>query len=389
MNLLQIPFKDYQDSYVPFLPIQAKLIFTSIQENVHHTVKLIDKIFLKPELILTVTQLAIAILSFLPSIRPVLEFPKQVCKDVKNCTTMIKGLRSVNEFLNINLGGTSLIFNISRMMMSIISTLILIDRTKLLNINMIKLHAASIPIFGLLPWGGLFSFSVIGLTGTAILFNLEKKNKLQNLEDRIKNEKLEFWSQPLKLDVIQQKLFKYKNKILKSQQNIAIYNNLIKEGKQLEKELDEKPNQSSQLYACQKALEEISRTLEEQQNQLDKCKQKLSQWELLEKNWAHIKPQELKDFQQAKQKKWDKKLNKIRQEKKANFMSIVNNAVILSRQALIILGVAYGYGIITLPFLVNAGLDAFIAGSSITNTCIAKSVKKTVISPVDPSEFIN
>lgn len=384
INPVKEKFEDYQVKYETILPIKVKKALTYAQIHVHHAMTAIDKFLQVPEFALRTMQFSVAILSFFPMIQPFLETPGQFCKDIKNLISLSKGLKTIDGFLNFKFLWKPVILNISGMIFLIITNLILIDRCKLLNLCAIKTGLAAIPVFGVLPWGGWLPFSITGMMGVTTLFAWDKGIELEKNRHLIKTEKIGFWSQPLDLHAIpERQIKKYQAKILKLEKEVDGYHALIQEGRLIESELNRHPDQSCHIFACQKALDELTQTLVKREANLKGYQEKFSQWELLEKNWIHIDSGELENFREAKQLKWEGKLNQIEGEKRVNLISIVSNIIIISRQALVIISVASGYGIVNLPFLVNAGLDAFIAGSSIANFFMKASIKKIKTLPVN------
>lgn len=389
MNPLKATFEDYQAQYDTILPLKAREVLTYVQIKVRHAVAVIDESVQIPEFVLRIGQFVVAAFSLFPSIDPLLEGPKQFCKDVKNFTNVVKGMKSVDGFLHFKFHWKSLILNISGLTLFIVSSLSLIDRFNFYNVTPIKISLTALPILGILPWGGLLPLSVVGLMGMISLFAIEKMGKLQEDKMRIKSDKLSFWSVPFDLAKVQENQLKYQTKILDLKEKIAAYEVLIEKGTEVEDDLIQRSDQSSRFVACQKALSELSETLKKTDKILKKVEQKSEQWNLLEKNWSYIDSQEVENFRQAKQAKWEKKLEKIECEKRATMLSISNSILILARQALVIVSVATGYGIVTLPFLVNIGLDAYVAGTGMMTFFMKRSIKKIKIPSEDLATYIN
>lgn len=389
MNPLNATFEDYQAQYETVLPLNVRNGLTYVQVQIHYVVTVIDGVIQFPDIVLRTTQLAVAVFSFVPPIAPALEMPKQFCKDAKNLINVIKGLKSIDGFLEFKLSWQPIVMNISGITLLIVSALSLIERVNWVDVHAIKVFLTAIPIFGSLPYGGLLPFSIAGLMGMTACFGSDKRSKLIKDEAYIKNEKFVFWSHPLDLNTVQQRQAKYETRVLNLQAEIAAYEELIEDGKQVQDELDEYPDQAHRVYACQKALEELSAAWGKKVKDLSKSKEKASQWSALGRDWNQINLQELEDFRQAKYAKWEAKLDRIQLEKKANFIAITNNVIIFSRQALVIISVAMGYGIVTLPLIVNVGLDGTVAGCGLATFCMKRSIKKIKIPRVNLDKYVH
>lgn len=389
MYSLNATFEDYQAQYDTFLPIQLREGLTYLQTNIHYAVSVIDETFQVPEFVLRIIQFSVAILSVFPSIHSSLEMPKQFCKDAKNFTNCVKGLKAVDGFLNFKFAWKLMMLNVSGMTLFIVSTLSLIERAQLLDVAAIKVYLTAIPVFGILPWGGLLPFSIVGLMSLAALLAVDKRSMLTEEEARIHNEKLAFWSQSLDLSTVQIREQRYLDQVSGLNQEIAAYKTLITNGNQIENELNQGEDQAKEIYICCKALEELISTLKKKETELAKYEQKSAEWTGLERNWNHIDSEELENFQKAKLEKWETKLTKIKREKRYSLLSIANNIIILSRQAVVITGVACGYGVVVLPLLINVGLDAVVAGCGMVNFFMKRSIKKMQISPISLSHYVN
>jgi hypothetical protein len=381
MNLTT--FEDYQAQYATSLPIKLREGLTCLQTNVHYAVSVIDATFQTPECVLRIIQLSVALLSLFPSISPSLAIPKQFCKDAKNFTNCIKGLKAIDGFLNFKFAWKCIILNVSGMTLFIVSTLSLIERAQVVDVAAIKAYFIAIPVFGVLPYGGLLPFSIVGLMGIAALLALEKRSKLVEEEIRIKNKKIVSWSQPLDLQTVQIREKNYQTQVSNLQKESDAYQKLINTGKKIQSELDQCKDQTKKIYTCCKALKALNSIYQKKQTELMKYEKKYSEWKTLKENWNHINQQDLEVFRKAKQDKWKIKLNKIQAEKRSNLLSIANNIIILSRQALVIMSVATGYGIVVLPLSINIGLDAVVAGCGIANFLIKRSIKEIKIPPVN------
>jgi hypothetical protein len=381
-------FNEYQAKYESsFLPESMGKRWKGFKMGVHRLVAIVDEHVQLPELTIRTLQLGTTILSCFPSVDPLLEMPRQLCKDAKNFTNFLKGVKSIDGFLNFKFTVRHIVLNVSGMTLFILSGISLVDRFRLLDVSVVKIGLSTIPVFGILPFGGLLSLSLLGLLGSVAVLSLEKQQKLQKEIERIKEEKLAFWKQ-LDLSKVQERQRKYEKRISELGKEVEAYQKLKTEGEESARKLNAHPEQIKERNACQKALQEINRALQERQQKLDLYQKKLSQWKTLEDQWEQMNPQKLKEFCQAKEKKWQAKLSKIHYEKRTNLFSLVTNATVISRQVLTIVPVMLGYGLVTLPLALNVGLEVVGSGSGVKSFFMKKSLKKMKISPaVDLTEY--
>ncbi len=382
-------FEDYQAKYeVSYLTEALNKGLDDVRKKVHCIVVFVENVYQGPDVIVKVVQLSVAIFSCFSRWDIYLDAPKQFCKEARNVSNFVKGLKSVEGILNFQSYWKIVILNISGMTLFILSSFTLMDRFHLLNVAVIKESLAMIPTIGVLPYGGLLPLSIIGLMSMVILFSLEKGRKMVKQIDLLKNGKLAFWQQPLELPQIQDRQVKYEARVSKLKAEIACCTDLLQEGERVEEELSERLDQTSKLRACQKAIQEIHSIQADKQISLDKYEKKYAQWMTLEKEWNHVTTQELEDFRQAKESKWLMKLNKIEREKVMNWLSILINITVISRQIFALGAVLLRYGVVALPFLPNTCLDIIGPGCGIANFFVKRAVKKMMVPIVDPAHYI-
>lgn len=386
----QASFDDYQVKYesFPFLPERLHDGIDHLRNGVHVLFSAIEEIYQQgPDVVMKTMQVSVAILSCIPSLEPFIMAPKQFCKEAKNFTDVIKNLKSIDGLLNFfQLPPTLIILNLSGTLLFILSSITIIDRFKLGDVSTIKMRLASIPIFGVLPYGGLLALSVIGLMAPVILLSLEKKRKLEKEESRIKNEKLAFWSTDLDQAKVTKKKRLVKAKLEKFRQEVKSIAQLIKAGKSAEKKYDP-INQAHKIKACQKAIQELILQLKDKQAKVAQYKKKNSQWEAIRKKWAQIDRQELEAFRKAKENKWQVRLNKLEREKNMNLITIAGSIAVLSRQFLAVGGAMTGYGPLAFPLLFNSGLEVVISGGGIANFFLKRAIKKIKAPSVDLADY--
>lgn len=382
-------FEDYQAKYeTSFLLERLSHQLNDLRRGVHGFVSFVDVAYQKPDVMIKMIQLSVAIFSCFPSLSFAVEAPKQFCKEARNFSNFIKGLKSVDGMLNFQFYWKKIILNIAGMTLFILSSLTLIDRFRLLNISTIKGHLAAIPLLGVLPYGGLLPLSVIGLMSIVVLLSLDTRKKIAKEIDRLKNEKLVFWQQPLIINKVQERQVKYETRVIKLKKEIAACTDLVKEGERVEAELSLDLTQVLKIKACQKALQELTSIQTNQQTVLDKYERKYSQWNALEREWDYIDLKEVENFRQAKESKWLAKLDKIGSEQMINLLSIASSVGVMSRQLFVIGTVISGYGVIAIPLLANAGIEVVISGGGIVNFFMKRSIQKMTTPSVDFAQFL-
>ncbi|WP_068466917.1 hypothetical protein [Candidatus Protochlamydia phocaeensis] len=381
-------FEAYQSKYeTGFLVGKWNEGLSQVRKQFNRTISVIDEIYQGPDMVLKTTQLGISIFSNFPSVSVYLEVPKQFCKDARNLSNFVKGLKSLNGLLNIQLHWNSLIRTAAGITLFILSSISLIERAQLFNVSTIRIRLAAIPILGILPYGGLLSLSLIGLIGMTALNSFEKSKKLNEQTEHLKEGKLAFWSQPLTLAKIQERQAKYQARVLRLKEEVSHYNQLIQEGRLTEETYRQSINQASKRRACQKALKELRSLLEDKQATLDEYANKQSQWTSLEEKGTEIKQPALEKFRQAKAYKWQIKLDKLQQEKTVNRISMGGNAATLFRQIFTVGTVCLGYGPTALPAPLLLGLEMIGIGCGLTNFFMRRSIRKMTISPVDLAHY--
>lgn len=392
MNPIYVTFEDYQAKYEasPVLPTKLNAGFNLFRKRVHCVFSAIEKAYQQgPDVVIKTIQLSVSILSCFPSLESSLKIPKQFCKEAKNFTDLIKNLKSIDGLLNFSkFYSKSFILDVSGTLLFILSSITIIDRFQLLDVSIVKVNLAAIPVLGLLPYGGLIALSIFGLMGPTIILSLEKKRKLEKEENRIKSGKLAIWSQSLNLTRVGEKQTKYKFKIAKLEGEIKSYSKLIKNGQRIKQKL-QRLNQVPKVKSCQKAIQELTSLAKDKQAILDQYNKKYSQWASLKKKWDHIPRQELEDFRQAKENKWQAKLNKIDYEKKGNLLTIGGSMAILTRQIFAVGSVLAGYGVVALPLLFNTGLEVVISGGGIANFFIKRTIQKMELPSIDLACYVN
>lgn len=383
-------FEDYQAKYeISYLAEELNKRLNDMRGKVHRIVIFVENAYQGPDVIVKIVQLGVAIFSCFSTFDIYLDVPKQFCKEAKNVSNFVKGLKSIEGIFNFQFYWKIVILSLSGTTLFILSSLTLLDRFRLLNVTMIKEYLATIPVLGVLPYGGLLPLSMIGLMSILILFSWEKGKKMARQIDKFKNGKLVFWQQPLELPQIQNRQVKYETKVSELKEKVAFCTELLQEGERVEEELSERLDQTFKLRACQKAIQEIHSIQANKQITLDKYEKKYSQWTALAREWKHVTSQELENFRQAKESKWLIKVNKIERERVMNWLSILNNITVISKQMFPLGAVVLGYGLMDLPFFLKTYLDIVGSSCGIVNFFAKRAIRKIIVPTVDPAQYIS
>lgn len=377
-----ITFEQYQDKYghykFPSLPEEIlEKAFTKVKIGISHISMTAVQAIRGPNLVIKVAQVGIKTFSLIPRLAPHLDWTKLLLKDIKVVTNWINGLQSVNGMLNLKLSWKIITLNVSGLTLFVLSSITLAEKF-LFNFTTLKTALAAIPIFGVLPFGGLLNLAITGLTGSLFLLSLDKRKKLENTAKKI-NEKIAFWEAPLDANKIQERQIKYDGKISKLALSIAFKEQQIIDGKQAEKTIPQ--DEQRKLKIHQKALEKLINVIDKENIELRSLEKKKHQWGYLGNHLNEIKIENIQSYQQAKENKWKIKHIKIGKEKKINLLSMANNIIGITKQIIIVTTVVSGVGLVALPFA-TLGLSLASTGISLTNYFIKKSIKEMKTSPI-------
>lgn len=219
MTDVAVTFADYQAKHTSILPKKLSAGLDYVRGKIRCIATAIENNIPVPNLIIRTAQLGVTTLAYAPSIDPHLPFAKQICKDAKNFTNVIKGMKTIDAILHFKFSWRTLVLNISGMVLLIVSAVSLLERFKLVMVMVtaIKVGLAALPIFGILPFGGLLALSIIGLMGTVFIMLREKRIKLEQQATAINDKnfgKLAFW-ESLNLSKVQDKHNDYVTKVVK------------------------------------------------------------------------------------------------------------------------------------------------------------------------------
>ena len=367
------------------IPVPVQKTFSQLKSKFHDVATVVDQWNQVPEIIVKVIQFASGLFSFFPAFEPYMGVPKQFSKEAKIFTNLFKGFRSIDNLLHLSVAWKALMMQASTLTIFAVSILSFVDRYALFELTAIKVMLASIPIFGILPYGGVLTLALAALFGTMFLFALEKKKKL-DLDEKALNQNAAFWSQTFDESKVDQRLEKYENSAEELQEEIELYDALINEGDKQETDLIVQNAWSYKRYACQKAIEDLKATRDSKQKELSKYEDKSDNWNQLKTEWSTLDQADIERFRQAKEEKWALKLDRLHYEKNSNLISIGTSAFMFSRQILTI-GAALSKGA-SLPFAANMTLELIGAAGDITNFIRKRGLLNYKIPPVDIAEFI-
>lgn len=371
---MSITFQEYQSKFESSFAKSLNVKWNNFRKKIRKLTPAVDEMVQVPNLLIRMVSFTAVIFSYFPQFCARAEMYKQIGKDAKNFTNVLRGVKSVDGILHFQFTWKVVILNISGTIFAILSALSLIDRSQLVNLKPIKGPLSSIPIFGILPYGGLLSLSILGLMGTTVYVSLEKRTKLQKQVDFIREKKLLFWS---KLDLAKVQELRTKNevKVSKLKKELSHYEKLLEEGKQVEKQI-EPSCEKRKTQSCQKAIKTLIPIITDKKKALEKSEKKLSQWDGLVSNWDHLEPKQLEDIRLSKVNQWRKKLKKVQWERGSALLGAITNMTIIARQVFSLITVTAGFGIKPMPLIFNVGLELIGITCDYTNFFLKRTIKR-------------
>lgn len=387
MNTNISNFNDYKMQFErPFVVEKIEQGFNCFRGTVHKVVTRIDEAYQFPDLIIKTVQVAVALFSNMTFLCPFLTIPKKFCKEAKNFANCFKSLKSVDGMLNLKWNTKIIVINFSGITFFTLSLITLLDRFDLYSALKIKRVLSNIPLIGMLSYGGLWPLSIVGLMSTAALFSYENQKKVEMKLSTIAHQKISYWSNSLTLDKVQLKQKKYESKLEELKENIDFLCKLSDEGMdQLEKATDSLHQTSS----CQKAINQLTKELKGAQREYDHYEKKHADWTQLEQLWSQQSEDQIKNFQEAKKRKWINKLRLLEKERRYYSLGTAMNVVVASKQLFILIAALSGYGIVSFPAFVDNSIEVFVSGGGIASYFMKKSNKKRKISSIDLSNYIS
>jgi hypothetical protein len=257
-------------------------------------------------------------------------------KDIKRFCNFTMGFRSLEAMTQGKFFDPSWkirAINIAGLALFVFTILELLER---LAFDLIFIHEAfkKVPFFGVLLYAGLLDLSLLTLSGAIFLINWEKKSKLAETEEKIK-EKIETWQIPLDRSRVQMRLEHYETK-------------------------------------------------EDRTNNLETKK---AQWQRIHEQFDLISGQ-IADFQQKKLEKWEKKLEKNSLEKRVNKISLWTGGSKIVTTLMKAAAILSGVGIpVVLGLKMILGL--FETGGGLTNYFMKRSIAAYNFQPVILAEISN
>lgn len=353
--------------------------FNSFRKGIHNVVFTCVKSIQGPQFAMKIMRTAIKVLMYIPSLTPRLNGMKFLLKEIKDLTNFINGMQSIDGLLNFKFAWKVIVINVSGLVLFVISIITLAEKF-LIDCSAIKDTLANIPIFGVLPFGGVLHLALFGLFGSLFLFSLDKRKQLEQTSRRINEVKISFWENPLDLNKIQIKQLNYHERVSRLNEKIVSIEKQLFDGQNVEKKLVSTSEERT-LKIHKKSLEELTQIFNKKKIELTNLEKKKRQWEYLGTHLNKIDSIELQSYQKAKEKKWRTKLNKNDQEKTINFLTIVNNVISITKQIFVVAAVTSGIGLTILP-LGMLGLGLISCGIKITNYFFKKSLNEIKTAPV-------
>ena len=388
MTTIYSNFEDYQKQFErSAISAQVEVGFLRLKGGVQKVVAFVDESIQVPELVRKIVMLAVTLFSVHPFLQKSLELPRQLCVEFRVFTNFFKGFKSVGRLFDITLTWRAMALSASGITVLCIDSITLFERWNLYKFTAIKTALKSVPIFGALPFGGLLALSTGGMMSMLILVARDKNGRLNNEKRALKTGKLKFWLKPIDLKKITSLKNKYSEKIKVLKGELDAYENLLQEGKKVEIDLQKLPISGNQLATCQKAIQELNQTIEDETNRLKKYEIKFSQFSKIKREFSSINPKELEAFRQAKHQKWAAKLDRLNLERKANLIFLANGVSIATKQFLILGRTAAGYG--ALSQTVMTGFELLEIGCGITSYFMKRSINQFKIPSAELEKFVN
>lgn len=246
-------------------------------------------------------------------------------KDVKRICNFFLAFRSFDFYLNKGAKGPWVIqvLNIAGLGLFVFTVIDLLERFKF-DVSAIHNIAKKVPLFGVLPFAGLLNLCTLTLYGSIYLLGLEKKEKLNEEEERISN-KINLWQTKRERQIhIVRKAYHYNN------------------------------SNFDQLSTQERIRQEAKRA---SWNALRNC------------NEPHQNPA----FFQRKVNKWELKLEKLSVEKRSNELALVSGSTKILSTLISSAALLSGVGI-PLALTISLGLNVIEAACDGRNYFLKKQV---------------
>lgn len=348
-------FEDYQAFYENrFIPQRISDGFDDFRSRFHSISTSFDGMMLIPKFVVKCIQLGTTILTIVPSLAPLVELPRRLSFEARNIINVLRGVKTTDGVLNFRPDWRAIAINLAGITLFVISIMTVLERYTVYQATTIKASLAAIPLFGILPFGGLYLLSMATLGAMILLFSVEKKKILQEKEQAIKN-KCEDWSQSIDLAKVKNREGKYQQEAKALEGEIAVVEGYLKEGEQKVTEFTFVDSWS--LYACQKAVNDLSSMLKNKKESLVNLKKKCAQWSDLKTP----DPLRIEELRKAHMEKWEKKSRINRLEKEANMVLIAGCILFISKQILTIVGILFGFAFVAASICL--GLDVIATGT--------------------------
>jgi hypothetical protein len=339
-----------------------------------------------PQLVIKVMRTAIKALVYIPILAAHLNRVNFLLKKVKDLSAFIKGMQSIDRLLNFKFSWKIIILNVSGLVLFVLSAITIAEKF-LIDSKVIRTVLAAIPIFGVLPFGGVLHIALFGLCGTLLFLSIEKGKKLEKTAKKIIEFKISFWEHHLDINKIQVRQIKYIEKISKLLKNLELKEKQLSDCQQVEKKLIIL-NDGRKLKIHKKLIEDLTQSINKEKMELTTLEKKKKQWEYLERHFEEIDTIELQSYQKTKENKWKRKLKKINKEKKSNILSIIKNNINIANHIVFVVAHVSKIGLTAMP-IVALGFNVISSCISVTNYFVKKSCRKMIIAPVKKEFLLN
>lgn len=153
--------------------------FQTFKSGFHAFTDFYEKHMLVPKFVVKCVQLGTAILVNFPPIAPFVEWPRKLSFQARNIINVLRGFKTTDGILNYKADWRSIALNVVTATLFVLSSLILLEQFNLYEATALKTALAALPIFGALPFGGLYLVSMTALGAIFLSFALEKRKGLK------------------------------------------------------------------------------------------------------------------------------------------------------------------------------------------------------------------
>lgn len=175
------------------------------RQGIHHATAL-AKTILKVNIVVKIISFSLPLITVFPQSSAYYNPLNDTINTTKLYLNFMKGMRSFDWLVNgEDTTWKVMSLNIAGLFLFTFSTLNILEKLKLINLNPIHQKVAKFPLFGVLPYAGIPKLALIILNVFLASIAFNKENNLKKEQQHI-HEKISFWSAPLTDVKIKQKL---------------------------------------------------------------------------------------------------------------------------------------------------------------------------------------